>query len=173
MDDKMEGDWAVGRAIRMSLVLAFFFLLASGANAKVIDVIEGDSITTAIDGADLGDTVLVHPGTYNEDIEVNQVVILRGVDNPTLTNASPGKNVIEIKNAMVTVTGFNITGSSVAGILVNGSPDLDTTKPVVVYNNIYENGVGLENTLTEYPTDAYLNFWGKYGSGSHKGEPGA
>ncbi|VVB64593.1 Uncharacterised protein [uncultured archaeon] len=173
MNDKMGGGWAVGRVIRTSLVLAFLFLFASGANAKVIDVNEGDSITTAIDGADLGDTVQVNPGTYTEDIVVNVGVILRGVGNPTLTNASPGKNVIEIKTAGVAVTGFNITGTSVAGILVNGSPDLDTTKPVVVYNNIYDNGVGLENTLTEFPTDAYRNFWGKYGIGSEKGKPGA
>jgi len=173
MNDKMGGGWAVGRVIRTSLVLAFLFLFASGANAKVIDVNEGDSITTAIDGADLGDTVQVNPGTYTEDVVVNVGVILRGVGNPTLTNASPGKNVIEIKTAGVAVTGFNITGTSVAGILVNGSPDLDTTKPVVVYNNIYGNGVGLENTLTEFSTDAYRNFWGKYGIGSEKGKPGA
>jgi len=173
MNDKMGGRWTVGRAIWTSLVLAFLFLFASGANANVIDVFEGDSITAAIDGADLGDTVLVHQGTYTEDIVVNQGVILRGVDNPTLVNASPGANIIEIRTALVAVTGFNITGTSVAGILVNGSPDLDTTKPVVVYNNIYDNGVGLENTLTEYPTDAYRNFWGKYGSGPEKGKPGA
>lgn len=173
MNDKMGGGWAVGRVIRTSLVLAFLFLFASGANAKVIDVNEGDSITAAIDGADFGDTVQVNPGTYIEDIVVNVGVILRGVGNPTLTNASPGTNVIEIKTAGVAVTGFNITGTSVAGILVNGSPDLDTTKPVVVYNNIYDNGVGLENTLTEFPTDAYRNFWGKYGIGSEKGKPGA
>ncbi len=174
MNDKREGGWAVGRAIRMSLVLAFLFLFASGANAfDTIIVNPGDSITGKIASAGFGDTVQVNPGTYTEDVVINQGVILRGVDNPTLTNASPGKNVIEIRTAGVTVTGFNITGSSVAGILVNGSPDLDTTKPVVVYNNIYDNGVGLENTLTEFPTDAYRNFWGKYGSGAEKGKPGA
>jgi hypothetical protein len=177
MNDKREGGWAVGRAIRMSLVLAFLFLFAPGAHANIINVYPGPGtpITDAVDDPNtvILDTVLVHPGTYVEDIKVNKGVILRGIDNPTLVNASPGANIIEIRDGPVTVTGFNITGTSVAGILVNGSPDLLTTKPVVVYNNIYDNGVGLENTLTDFPTDAYRNFWGKYGIGSEKGKPGA
>jgi hypothetical protein len=36
-------------------------------------------------------------------------------------------------------------------------------KPLVIYNNIYGNDIGLQNDLTEENTDAAVNFWGTNG----------
>ena len=179
MDDKMEGDWAVGRAIRMSLVLAFLFLLASGANANIIDVYPGPGtpISDNITLADIWDTVLVHPGTYVEDVQVDQEVILRGLDNPTLDNASPGANTINVTGlgAFAIITGFNITGNHAGtGVYINGSDGAYNVS--LVYNNIYRNGVGLNaSDFGSCPdNEPYtLDFWGENGTGPFKGMPGA
>jgi len=87
----------------------------------------------------------------------------------------PGANIIDVKTAGVTITGFAITGTSAAGILVNGSPDIIDIvgKPLVIYNNIYGNDIGLQNDLTEENADAAMNFWGTNGNGAEKGKPGA
>lgn len=174
MNDKMEGGWAVGRAIWTSLVLAFLFLFVSGANAAVIDVNPGESITDAIASAGFGDTVLVHPGTYDEQILVNQGVILRGIDKPTLTNDSPGAEVINVTGdgLFSVITGFDITGGS-TGVHVQGPDAVNVT---LVYNNIYRNNLGLNasdfgSCLANEPYT--LDFWGENGTGPFKGMPGA
>jgi nitrous oxidase accessory protein NosD len=167
LKDKMKGGYAVVKAMT-SLMLTIFFLLASGTNAQMINILTvgpGESITDVINNASPGDIVEVESGTYYEDIEVNQPVILKGLDNPTLSNASPGSNIIDVKTAGVTITGFAIIGTSAAGILVNGSPDIIDIvgKPLVIYSNIYGNDIGLQNDLTEENTDAAVNFWGTNG----------
>jgi hypothetical protein len=174
MNDKMEGGWAVGRAIWTSLVLAFLFLFVSGANAAVIDVHPGESITDAIASAGFGDTVLVHPGTYDEQILVSQGVILRGIDKPMLTNDSPGAEVINVTGdgLFSVITGFNITGGS-TGVHVQGP---DAVNVSLVYNNIYRNNLGLNASDfgTCLPNEPYtLDFWGENGTGPFKGMPGA
>jgi hypothetical protein len=174
MKGKLEGGWAVGGTIWTSLVLAVFFLFVSGAIA---------SIQNDIDAANPFDTVLVQgPGPYNEHLDIYKPLILKGIDNPVLDNAGPGLEIVNITSPGVTVIGFTITGASgdgVPGILVNGSPDM--IKPLVVYNNIIGNGlgvthpkgVGLVNQLVDDPTDAVRNFWGPYGNRAEKGKPGA
>ena len=177
MNDKMKRGWAVGRATRMSLVLAFLFLLASGANAKIIDVYPGPGtpISDNITLADIWDTVQVHPGIYDEQILVNQAVILRGLDNPTLTNASPGSEVINVTGLGATsvITGFNITGNPTA-VHINGSDEAYNVS--LVYNNIYRNAVGLNSEGFSLCRDFMpytLNFWGENGTGRFKGKDSA
>ena len=41
------------------------------------------SIQAAIDAADPGDTIEVHSGTYNENVNVNKQLILMGADTGT------------------------------------------------------------------------------------------
>src|SRR5271157_4635952 len=147
MNDKMEGRWAVGRAITTSLALAVFFLFVSGAFATDSSVIQG-----MIDNASPGDVIQVPPDTYTGSIIVNQSIILEGIDNPVLVNASP--SLVSASSSLVnaspvvdvtgdgagsTITGFNITGSGTA-VLVEGP---DAANVALVYNNIYRNGVGL------------------------------
>jgi hypothetical protein len=175
MKDKMEGGYAVGRAIKTSLVLAVFFLLASGANATVWDVPgDGPDIQYVLDnlaGAD--DTIVVHHDTYAQDLLVNiSPITIKGIDNPVLTNGSPGGNVITIYSPEVTITGFTIKGTTAAGILVNDSPEIGN--PLVVYNNIIENGIGFQNDYSgsDWEADPVLNFWGQYGTDANRGRPG-
>ena len=55
-------------------------LLAGQAFAAVHDVREGDSIQAAVEAAQPGDTILVHPGIYRETVYVDKDdITLRGV----------------------------------------------------------------------------------------------
>jgi hypothetical protein len=183
MKDKIKGGFAVDRTMT-SLVLAAIFLLVSGANAfNMYEVLSNaDSIQDVIDIANDGDTIIVHgDGVYAEDLLFNKCVTLRGIDNPVLTNGSPGGNVITIDvpdyaciGPDMTITGFTIKGipkgSSAAGILVNASPDLG--QPLVVYNNIVDNTIGFKYSGSDLDPDPILNYWGKFGIGANRGMPG-
>ena len=178
MNDKMKRGWAVGRATRMSLVLAVFFLFVSGVFATDSSVIQG-----MIYNASPGDVIQVPPDTYTGSIVVNQSIILEGIDNPVLVNASPGSVLVNASPGSVVVnvtgdgagsaiTGFNITGSGTA-VLVNGP---DAANVALVYNNIYRNNIGLNSSefgtcLDNEPFT--LNFWGENGTGPQKGKDGA
>jgi Right handed beta helix region len=72
---------------RTSRMLAVAFAVAAlatiavavPAQAKTIDVMPGQSIQAAIDSASPGDTIVVHPGTYHENVLVNKNnITLRG-----------------------------------------------------------------------------------------------
>lgn len=181
MNDKVEGGWAVGRAIRASLVLAFLFLLVSGANAASMS-----DIQQQINHAGFGDIITVDPGTYQGYLEVNQTVILLGIDNPILTNSSAGAVIVNITSPQAIVAGFTITGFNVPGStdqtgirIDNHSPDM--TGALVTYNSIINNGKGLVEALLrkqcgdnseDCSVDASPNFWGPNGVGSNRGKPG-
>ena len=97
MKDKMMGGFAVGRTIT-SLVLAAIFLLVPGVNATQLDVYSGSIQDVLDNSAQSGDVIRVHSGTYAEDLLVNiSPILIRGIDNPVLTNGSPGGNVVTIK----------------------------------------------------------------------------
>jgi hypothetical protein len=179
MNDKTEWGWAVSRTIATSFVLAFLFLLASGASATIQQQIDNASPTPE---HPIPIVEVQGPGPYYEHLDIYKPLILKGISNPVLDNAGPGLEIVNVTSPGVTIIGFTITGASgdgVPGILVNGSPDM--IKPLVVYNNIYGNGVGvnhpkgvgLVNQLVDDPTDAVRNFWGPYGNHAEKGKPGA
>jgi hypothetical protein len=61
------------------LTLVASLLVALPAEAKTIDVMPGQSIQAAIDSASPGDTIVVHPGVYHENVNVNKNnITLRG-----------------------------------------------------------------------------------------------
>ena len=180
MKDKMMGGFAVGRTIT-SLVLAAIFLLVPGVNATQLDVYSGSIQDVLDNSAQSGDVIRVHSGTYAEDLLVNiSPILIRGIDNPVLTNGSPGGNVVTIKYpdgedyADVIITGFSVLGStSSVGILNNDCPDI--YKPMAVYNNIIDNSIGFQQNHPgdcEQNANAILNFWGTHGIGANRGKPG-
>ncbi len=52
---------------------------ATAANCNARDAADSSTIQGGIDAASVGDTVLVCPGTYVEDVEVDKAVILQGI----------------------------------------------------------------------------------------------
>ena len=114
----------------------------------------GVSIQAAIDAATAGDTIEVPSGTYNENVDVNKPLTLRGVDTGAGMPVIDGKggDVITLSASGCTVEGFEIIcgdGLWSAGIWIIDS----SNNNIVTDNDIDKNTYGLyiegsENTIT-------------------------
>ncbi|MCC4767371.1 hypothetical protein FXW07_12255 [Methanosarcina sp. DH1] len=160
---------------KVPVFLILFFVVAniSGASADTITVgtdIEGAdyiSIQDAIKNATAGDTVLVFPGNYTENVYVDKELIISSLSgNPldTVVKAANSEDdVFTIVSDNVTIRGFSITGAGIdqygddkAGIYFEG-----TNNSVTMENNVYSNGYGIflhdsyNNTLTD--NSAYMS----------------
>ena len=85
------------------------------------------SIQAAVDVAWEGDTLLVSPGTYTENVQVNKSIsIISSSGNPEDTivhAAAPEENVFSVNADSVTISGFTVSGASedsAAGIYMGG-----------------------------------------------------
>ena len=83
------------------------------------------SIQAAVDAAWEGDTLLVSPGTYTENVKVNKSVsIISSSENPEDTivrAADPEEHVFNVTADSVTISGFTVSGASedrAAGIYI-------------------------------------------------------
>lgn len=112
------------------------------------------TITAAINSSAPGDTILVNPGTYNENIDVNKQVLISSAQGAEVTNVaavSAEDNVFEVTASGVTISGFTITGASdseAAGIYLSSGNNTITN------NTLSGNGYGIrlmssaDNTIT-------------------------
>lgn len=132
-------------------------LLSSAAMAVEITVDDSDSgnyttIQDAINAANDTDTIIVYPGTYNENVDVNKsVIIISQSGNPDDTKiqaASSADHVFNVTRDNVTIKGFEVTGGE-QGIYFDRVQNNTLTDNNVSYNN---NGVILyrssNNNLT-------------------------
>lgn len=100
------------------LVCAFMgwaLLGAYPARGAEITVGAGESIQAALDEAEVGDTILVKPGTYTENLDISKSVVLRseaGFENTAIQAANPDKHAIYIRATKVTVEGFSVYGAT-------------------------------------------------------------
>jgi len=99
------------------------------------------SIQSAIDDADQGDEIHVDSGTYNENVNVNKQLILKGVDTgggmPVVDAGGSGVAII-ITADSITLEGLNATNSSSiseAGIKVSSNNN-------IIINNTASNNYG-------------------------------
>jgi len=114
-------------------------------------VYQTDSIQAAVDGANSGDVIIVGPGTYTENININKndLVIRSESGNPADTiiaanNSNASVITIQGRNH-VTIKGFQITGAGTdkSGIYVLGSTYC-TIEGNILYNDAL--GVYLKNS---------------------------
>jgi len=108
----------------LSVVLAIYFLpfgiivntsslLISLWNSSVVYVpINYRSIQQAIDAAAVGDTIIVLPGIYQEDITINKPLNIFGI-NATIVGQQG--DAVRILSKNVTFSGFKIIGASSQG----------------------------------------------------------
>ncbi|RNI15521.1 VPXXXP-CTERM sorting domain-containing protein [Methanohalophilus sp. RSK] len=106
-------------------------LLSSAAMAVeiIVDDSGGGNYTTiqdAVNAANDTDVIIVYPGTYNENVDVNKSVIIishsGNPDNTKVQAASSADHAFNVTRDNVTISGFEITnaaGTSKAGIFLD------------------------------------------------------
>jgi len=87
----------------------------AGAAAKRIDVHQGDSLSHAVQQAQGGDVIVVHPGTYHDSLTIRKSIKLVGVGatRPVIDAGCQANDAIHVLHGGVTITGLQIQGADV------------------------------------------------------------
>ncbi len=113
--------------------------IPGGENAK--HLYPGSSLRSAINSLASGDTLYVHGGVYTEQITVTRDnVKIIGIDKPKIEQSSVGTwgALVKLQGNTITMTGFEITGSSYMGLVLQGIGDV--VSDMDVHHN-GENGI--------------------------------
>ena len=109
-------------AVAILLVLLAVALLPSAASAATINVPgQQATINAAIAAALPGDTILVAPGIYTENVLVNKSVTLAGGGGATIEAVNWMDPALEVTANNALVSGFTVTGSWVNEIAVTAA----------------------------------------------------
>lgn len=130
----------------------------------------GDSIQQAIDNSSSGDIIAIYPGLYKENLVVDKSLVILskpGESTETIIQAAdPEKDVFYVAADNVAIGGFNVIGTSKAGIYYTGSDG------IIAGNKLGSNeyGIFLEKAgnITVENNNAAQNGCGIYLSGSSR-----
>jgi len=146
------------RVIAIAFVFMLFSLMIGSASAKTWYVdddsasgIDFTNIQNAIDAASDGDTVFVHKGTYYENINLKDGIIMQGegADVATIDGGGAGSVVTaDGVGAETMMDGFTITGGSSD---YGGGIDMRDSSPTI-HNNIFQN-----NSADEFGGGIYMH----------------
>jgi len=139
------------------LLLTFLILTLSSIIGAAAEVHPGDSIQAAVNNSNPnGDTIIVYPGTYNENIVItkNSNLVLMSAseidetitDDTIITPKDINKSVISATSRNLVIKGFTISGAAtdLSGIYLSSSRDC------TIENNKFVNdalGVYVENSV--------------------------
>jgi len=106
--------WTRGSTERVDLVLVTRTIVVNQTSPACTS---GDyyysTVQEAVDVSNNGDTIIVCPGTYYENVFVDASVNILSYSSPTIINASHGgDNGFSIYASNVNISGFTITGAS-------------------------------------------------------------
>jgi len=120
------------------------------ANPAIIYVPDTyDTIQKAVDTANLGDTIIVRPGIYRENIFINKTLTLIGEDrNTTIIDGSRAGDVIHVISSNVAIVNFTIQNSADDPVILYGGIFLFRAVHTIIQNNILKNnsvGIHIQN----------------------------
>ncbi|WP_340820580.1 PKD domain-containing protein [Methanolobus sp. WCC4] len=117
---------------------------------------EYTSIQAAINASSPGDTILVYPGNYIENVDVNKQLTITSTDGASVTNISGpiyydgilpyDDHVIDITADQVTISGFTVSmvGLQKSCIFLNGSSySTIENNEIIISNYYYAGGYGI------------------------------
>ncbi|SES99864.1 parallel beta-helix repeat (two copies) [Methanococcoides vulcani] len=124
--------------IKQSILICFGMALAlmsiGTAAATEWNVYPGDSIQDAVYGANNGDTIIVHPGVYTENVDVNKELTIKSSSHAVVVADATDVDVFKVTADNVNISGFYVIGATTAnGIFLNG------VEGCIVTNNILSN----------------------------------
>jgi nitrous oxidase accessory protein len=146
-----------GKSVQNICIILFLVLgtTVTQAGAAVINVDANgggnySSIQEAVDKAQNGDTILVSPGVYQENIKVNKELIIASDSAPTgkqvnrtyIVGAIPDNDVFYINSNNVTIEGFYISGGpseverQEVGIYLEGVKNCSLSNNTLVLNDM-------------------------------------
>ncbi len=140
----------------LTVVVACLPFLGTGVFAGEIHVYEGESIQAAIDGATGGDEIIVHEGTYAENIDFNgKAITVRSMD-PT--------DPLVVVNTIIDGGG---SGSVVSCVSAEGPDTVLSGFAITNGNGTWSLGGGMRN-IGSSPTVTNCTFSGNW-AGSYGG----
>lgn len=121
-------------------ILILVLLPGNGASAALIIVPHDYArIQWAIDNATSGDTIVVHSGTYYENVKVNKKLILKGIGMPVVDARGRGSTIKLSKNG-IRLEGFRATGAG--SRIENAGIKVKSNNNILIGNNATKNGNG-------------------------------
>lgn len=168
-----------------AITLAFIVLMLPGLANAAIFIEPGQSIQSAINSANPGQTIEVQNGTFHERINVTKPLILRGMGNPIIDAGGRGSAITISANGS-TLLGFTATGSGKnaddAGIkvlsngnIIKGNAAINNSNYGIILYHTDKNTV-FGNTVTENKNGGILlihsnnnQVWGNYASMNRNG----
>jgi len=162
---KRLGRLIASSGLLLILLLSTFFNTRFEAQARTIVVPDDfSSIQAAINNASAGDTILVHNGTYHENIIINKAIRLIGeASEATIIDGGKISAVITVSSIGVYIEGFTIRNSSL-GFPNSGIRVIGVWQCILVNNIITGNFVGILLDSAPY-NQVYKNMV----SGNHYG----
>jgi len=98
------------------------------------------AIQDAIDNSSDGDTVLVRPGTYFENVEVNRLIVLQSTDGPgtTIIDGNDAASVVKLVRGGVVLDGFTIrNGNARRGGGIHCVANATVTNNIITQNEAH------------------------------------
>jgi parallel beta-helix repeat protein len=132
-----------------AVVLILLSSVSMAAEITVDDDGTGDytTIQEAVNAADPEGTILVYPGNYTENINVNKKLNITSTEGSSVTHVeadSPSEPVFKIGSDTVTINGFNVSGATDHGGIRIENYNRSTIINNMVSNN--ERGISLINS---------------------------
>lgn len=133
------------RMPRTGIIIALTLISISSVKAFADELMVPDRFKTiqeAIISAKPNDVITVKAGTYSENIAINKPLTLispEGADSVHIVAAKEDEPVVIISDAAnVAVSGFTLTGSAVAGLVLKNAVDASITVNKTLHN---KNGI--------------------------------
>ncbi|HII00117.1 TPA: PGF-pre-PGF domain-containing protein [Methanosarcinaceae archaeon] len=140
-------------AFTAMLVLALSITMIAAAESITVDNKIGSSadytsIQAAVNGAHEGDTILVYPGTYKENVNVNveNISIRSFSGNPedTVVNANNSEDhVFKVTAGSIEISGFTLTGAGGHDSHFSGVYLCNISEGNISYNILLDNYYGI------------------------------